>query len=316
MKRPCLLTLAELLTPVKRAHDKVDAITRAHVNIAQLAQSTADKTLSGIANEGLFVLLVSRFEVMLSDVLMSYLQEFPEKMEFKDSPFTTDQVVGATLAKELWEIKAESLVRTKMYQDVSTVMKYFLATLSINDCPLDQDQVDKLGELKQTRNLLLHADLIANTLYLEKAGLAARATRPGQKLSIDDTYLGDCLVTIKFFLVEIERRLTAKYASYTRLAALERLWNYMIANPKITPFDDYWYIDVSNDVIRPRRNHEAEQRMGSSERLFLALWRDSFNGATLSYSDERLSLTCLDPTSTAQLSVFLSAAKRMGVIAN
>ncbi|MBW3596022.1 MAG: hypothetical protein KY475_01965 [Planctomycetes bacterium] len=301
---------------MKRAHDKVDAITRAHVGIAKLAQSTFDKNLAGIANEGIFVLLVSTFEVMLSDVLICYLREFPNKMEFKDSPFATDQIVDATFSRELWEIKAESLVRSKMYQDVSAVLKYFLATLSINDCPFDQEQVDRLTELKQRRNLLIHANLVVNALYLEKAGPAARANQPGQRLSVDDGYLGGSLVTIKFFLVEIERRLAAKYASYTRLAALERLWNYMVANPKITPFADYWEIDVSGDVIRPRRNPEAEQRMGSSERLFLALWRDSLNGTSLSYSDEWLSMTCLDEESVAKVAVFLSAAKRIGVIAN
>lgn len=316
MTYPRLLTLKELLAPVKRAHDKVDEITRAQVDIAQFAQTTADKKLSGIANEGIFILLVSTFEVMLSDTLEYYLKEFPEKMEFKDSPFTTEQVVGATFAKELWEIKAQSLVQSKMYQDVTAVLKYFLTTLSINDCPFDQPQIDKLTELKQSRNLLLHADLVVNALYLEKAGPAARGKHRGQRLSIDNTYMGDCLVTLKYFLVEIERRLVAKYAPYTQLAALEKLWNYMVANPKMTPFAEFWEIDVPEDVIRPRNNPVAEQRMGSSERLFLALWRDSLNGIPLSLADGHLSMLCLDRRSVAKVAVFLFAAKRMGVIAN
>lgn len=316
MKCPCLLILAELLAPVKRAHDKVDVITRAQVEFAQFARSTADKTLGEISNEGIFVLLVSTFEVMLSDVLTCYLQEFPEKMEFKDSQFTKEQIVGATFAKDLWKIKAESLVRSTMFQDVSAVLKFFLTTLSINDGPLDQDMVNKLMELKQTRNLLTHANLVVNSTYLEKAGPAARSSQLGQRLSIDGVYLGDCLTTLKFFLVEIERRLTDKYSSFTRLAALERLWNFMMGNPKVTPFEDYWNIDRTEDVVRPRRNPEAEQRMGSAEQLFLALWRDSLNGTTLSFSGERLSMTCLTRTSVEKVSLFLAAAKRMGVIAN
>jgi hypothetical protein len=318
MTCPCLLTLTELLAPVKRAHDKVDAITRAQVDIAEFAQSTADKKLSGIANEGIFVLLVSTFEVMLSDVLICYLQEFPAKMEFKDkdSPFTKDQIVGATFAKELWKIKAESLVRSKMYEDIASVLKFFITTLSINDCPFDEKQLNYLTELKQTRNLLMHADLVVNSVYLEKAGPAARAQYPGRRLSIDDTYLGDCLVTLKFFILEIERRLAAKYASYTRLAALKRLWDYMVANPKITAFEDYWEIDVPEDVIRFRRNPDAEQRMGDTERLYLSLWRNVFNGRALSSSDERVSMNCLSPGSAATVGVFLVAAKRFGVLAN
>lgn len=313
---PCMLTLTELLAPVSRAHDKLDAIASAQIEIAAFSHSIANKSLAGIANEGLFALLVSTFEVMLSDVLIIYLQEFPAKMDFKNSPFTTEQVVGANFAKELWEIKAESLVRSKMYQDVSVVLKYFLETLSIGDCSFDQDQIDKLTELKQSRNLLIHGDLLVNAIYLEKAGPASRAKQIGQRIPVDGAYLGDCLVTIKFFIVEIQRRLVNKYSSYTRLAALKRLWTYMISNPNVTPFEDYWDIDALEDVIRPRRNLEAERRMGSAERLFLALWRDLFNGATLSYSDETMSMTCLDRKSTAKVAFFLSAAKRIGVMAN
>ena len=316
MKHPCILTLPELLAPLKRAHDKLDEITFAQIDFAEFARSSENKKLAAIANEGIFTLLVSTFEVMLSDTLEYYLKEFPEKMEFKDSPFTTEQVVGATFTKELWEIKAQSLVQSKMYQDVTNVLKYFLTTLSINDCPLNQPQIDKLIELKQSRNLLLHADLVVNALYLEKAGPAARGKRRGQRLSIDNTYIGDCLVTLKFFIVEIERRLVAKYIQYTQLAALESLWNYMVANPTITPFAEFWEIDVVEDVIRPRHNPEAEQRMGSSEKLFLALWRDSLNGIPLSSADGHLSMLCLDGRSVAKVAVFLFAAKRMGVIAN
>jgi hypothetical protein len=316
MKRPCLLTLPDLLAPVKRAHDKVDSITRAQVEISHFARSASDKTLSEIANEGIFVLLMSTFEVMLSDILVHYLQEFPEKMDFKATPFTTDQVLGATMATDLWRVKAESLVRSTMFQNMNAVVTYFLKTLSIDDCPLDHDQLDKLRELKESRNLLLHADLIVNAIYRNKAESAARSQKDGERIPIDDVYLGESLVTIKFFLLEFARRLSDKYSSYTRLAALKRLWNYMLADPRITPFEDYWHIDQDADVIRPRHNPEAEQRMGSSERLFLALWRDSLNGTTLSYSDERLSMTCLDRESVAKVGVFLSASRRFGVIAN
>ena len=66
MKYPCLLTLTDLLAPVKRAHDKLDKITFAQVDIAQFAQSTADKKLSAIANEGIFVLLVLKQAIILA----------------------------------------------------------------------------------------------------------------------------------------------------------------------------------------------------------------------------------------------------------
>lgn len=90
----------------------------------------------------------------------------------------------------------------------------------------------------------------------------------------------------------------------------------MVGNPQITPFADYWDIDTSQDVIRPRRNPEAEQRMGSGERLFPAFWRDSLNGTSLSFDDQRLSTTRLSSESVAKLSLFLSIARRMGAIAN
>ena len=316
MKPPCLLTLDRLLQPVNRAHHEVEKITRAHVTATEIAGNSDAPDFSEITNQGMFVLLVSRFEIMLSDILVYYLQQFPEKMEFRNSPFTTEQVVESTLTRDLLAIKSEKKVTSRMYGDTAEVLDFSLKTLSIDSPAMDATQVDYLVEIKQTRNLLLHNDLVVNETYKDKAGRFARSRKMGDQLRIDTAYVGDSLATIKYLVTNINERLSKKYAGYTRVAALKRLWDYMFHNPAFTPFEDYWDIDMDKDVIRLRENPEAEGRLSSSGRLFLALWRDSFNGVGLDYSGERMSMTRLDPYSREKVAVFLSAACDFGVLAN
>lgn len=43
-------------------------------------------------------------------------------------------------------------------------------------------------------------------------------------------------------------------------------------------FDDYWITNVEKDEITVLKHGEREERISSSERAFLAVWRTHFNG--------------------------------------
>jgi len=57
------------------------------------------------------------------------------------------------------------------------ILDYYFEVLSIKSIPNEDDLIYMIVEVKETRNLLLHNDLIVNRVYLEKAGKFKRSER-------------------------------------------------------------------------------------------------------------------------------------------
>lgn len=313
MKSPVFLTLTELLEPAKQAHARLQNIKLAHVKADEFGNAEEDSNFIAITNQGMFLLAVSSLEVMMQEVLRIILKSFPEKMSRTQVPM--NQVIQATHTSEVFDLKAEEVVRDQMYKDTTQVLKYFAETVGVSSDDFRADQIDYLVEIRQTRNLLLHNDLMVNDFYVSRSGKCCRANI-GDRLSLDSVYLGDTLVTVKYFIIEIEAMLTNKFGKYTRCAALRRLWDFMVHNPTITPFEEFWEVDETNDVIRMKDNEEYEKRMGSAERVFLQMWRNLFVGHGAPPYPDNFTLTCLDRWSRQKVALLLTVSQKFGVLAN
>ncbi len=313
MKMPNHFTLAELLQPVQQANARLDKVTLAHVKADTFGNAEEDSDFVAITNQGMFLLAVSSLEVMMQDVLRIILRSFPEKMARNDVSMT--KVIHSTLASELLDVKAEEVVRKTMYLNTEEVLDSFSKTIGISRGDFRTACIDDLIEIRQTRNLLLHNDLVVNEIYVSRSGKCCRGNI-GNRLSLDSVYLGDTLVTVKYFVTEVEAMLTKKFGKYTRCAALRRLWDFMMGNPAITPFDEFWEVDEVKDVIRMKENEAYEERMGSSERVFLQMWRDLCVGHGAPSYPREFSLTCLDSASRQKVALLLTVSQKFGVLAN
>lgn len=311
---PNTLVLKDLLAPVKLTHNQLDEIARAHVKAGGIANTEDDRSFLDITNQGMFVLALSSLEVMMQDVQSCVLRHFPEKMG--ESQLKVGQVIGTVLVSDVLQSRAEDYVRGLMYKDTKGVLENFAKVTGLDLSSFWQDQIDCLIEMKETRNILLHNGLKVNETYQRKAGVSCRGTYLGQQLSIDSVYLGDSLVTIKYFIGEIGEGLQKKYNSYTRVAALKRLWDFMVIRSEITPFEEYWDIDSDQDVIRMKENPEFESRMSSTERHFLAMWRNLFVGMGAPPYAREFSFTGFDSDSRRKVAILLETAQRFGVLAN
>jgi hypothetical protein len=85
-------------------------------------------------------------------------------------------IVLSGVDRELNELKYERLVDWFAYLD----------RLAKLDCPT-ADEVEKLGEIKASRDILVHNNGIANATYASKAGSRARFG-DGEKLEIPKQY--------------------------------------------------------------------------------------------------------------------------------
>ncbi|WP_094603392.1 hypothetical protein SPSIL_014280 [Sporomusa silvacetica DSM 10669] len=257
--RPILLTLKDLLKPISLAKKNIN-------------ETQKNDQLSEFVIQGVFVLLVSRFEIMITDILLYYLKWMPNKLEFKEAKFSKDEL----LSEILINLQIEKSVNSLSYKNLREVLDFFFHTLSINVSDKEK-YIDKLIEIKETRNLLLHNNLIVNRNYIEKAGILKRSDRLEDKLKLDKQYLIEAKMILESLIFDIEKSLIEKYSNYSKIVALKSLWNYLFTSP-IMNFEDYWIIDEASDSIIALKRYKYEDGLSGSERLFLGMWRAHFNG--------------------------------------
>lgn len=261
-ERPILLNLKGLISPISLAR-KMLGETREIMNTEQYSE---------IVVHGLFILIMSRFEVMITDILLYYLKWMPNKLDFREAKFSKNELLN----DELVQLQIEKSINSLSYKRIDEVLEEFFTILSI-DFTYKDLFLDRLIEMKETRNLLLHNNLVVNRVYLEKAGKLKRTTYLSSKLNLDKAYLINAINLLDDFISRIEDGIKVKYSNYTKIAALRRLWEYLFKSP-ILKFDDYWIIDEVSDSVMALKKCEYEDGLSSSERMFLGMWRAHFNG--------------------------------------
>jgi hypothetical protein len=267
MNPPRLLILRRLLEPSRRAQNALE-------EIKEKLPGTASES---IELRGFFVLMISAVETMLTDTYVYYLRSFPEAFDFKDARFSKDDILGANLALDLIEQQIEKNAISQAYESFPELLRTFTKTIGITAPPLDPDLIDRIVEVKETRNLLLHSNLQVNRRYVARAGRFRRTDCDSGKLPLAQEYVSEACENLTSLIKDLEVRMSAEYASYTRLAALRRLWEYLFSSP-IMPFDDFWVTNAEKDEVTALKESPWEKRLSSSEHAFLGIWRAHFNG--------------------------------------
>ena len=264
LKAPNLLTHPGLARPIRIAKGRLEELVKR-------AGSTPDKFVT----QGALIFGVASFETMLLDILRYLLQCFPEKLSFTDTKIRKEDALNLQPRAALLRSRIESTLIALAYKRLPDLLSKAAVYLGIEE--LDEALCDELTEVKETRNLLLHNDLEVNSLYLEKAGPKRRAERVGRTLKVDEAYLASALDSLARAVEHFEVEVSAKYAAYTRIAAIRRLWEWCFSSP-VMKFEDYWVVDESEDkVVRYTFQHESVG-LATSEEIMLGVWRTLFHG--------------------------------------
>jgi hypothetical protein len=262
---PKLLTIYELIFPINIALQSINK------NIEELKN---DKLGEG-AIQGLFVLGYSNFEVLLGDILNRYLSFFPEKLsKIKDNnksrkenseyQIHRDYLFSGKILNYFINKKLNNL----FYDNIESILKSFNSILE-TCIELPDDCYNKLIEIKETRNLLLHNALIVNEKYISKTKEYKRSKKVNEILTIDNQYSLNSLIIIKDVINEIQNQILLKYKKYTLLNLLDSLWEYTF-KPHIR-MSDYFTINQDEDI------YDGPIKVGnidlcSSEELFMQIW--------------------------------------------
>lgn len=260
MKRPILLQIKELINPIEQALERIENIRERKMN-----------NVDSIILEGLFVLGVASFENSMSDTLRIILREIPDKLDIKSEQISKEHLIDGNPLRHAIEIKVQNV----SYKSLPDILKYFTKITGINENVVDEEELNSLTEIKATRNLLLHNNLIENSFYIETAGPNKRNAQGGglqRRLVIDQDYLFESLVTMRTILQNFKTQLLEKYASYTRIKAIRSFFNYIFQTP-IMNFDHEFEVDTQRDTIGAIKTRNSRRDgLSSSERFYFDIW--------------------------------------------
>lgn len=197
--------------------------------------------LSDILLKGLFTYQVSKFEITLNEILKMFLNAFPEKIPEKSFRPTKEKVIENS--ESLISSVVDSYINELSYKNLHEYLKAFVDITGIDKNT--DDIIDKLIEMKETRNLLVHNDLKVNEIYIMKCKSYKRASDENINKSIDfdEKYIKECLnLCLDFIDSYLLTKLQMKYKDYTKIKAMKEIWDYLFNTP-ILKFDEFWEHD-------------------------------------------------------------------------
>lgn len=139
-----------------------------------------------------FQTFVSLFEDFVFDPLRLWLSAYPGSLSRKQVELgavlragDVAAVARVVIDKEINELK---------YERVSNWFEYLNRLVSVGSP--SADEVERLAEMKASRDILVHNQGVANPIYEQKAGRLARH-RSGERLELPEAYLRESSRLIK-----------------------------------------------------------------------------------------------------------------------
>jgi hypothetical protein len=209
-----------IICPSVRGKDK--SITR---NVNFIQDMIGDRIASREYIQSL-VFAVSLTEEYISDILVSVIRAYPEKLMI--SPRGSDTKERGSHSVDLRDIlrlgTLEELISEKAAQRVREAMyaqpkQYFMYIRSVLGFDFEELLIDKFIEIKATRDLYVHGDGIANEIYVKKTAKAARA-KVGEKVKVDGLYLRASIACMKRMFSTIYKGLMDKYGDSPKLRSI------------------------------------------------------------------------------------------------
>lgn len=179
--------------------------------------------------------LVSHLEAYLSDTTTEALAAFPEKLSA--SKLDVETLANATSVTALLRDLAERRVLSMAQQTFATGAPEMLAVFS-KRLALDADLLDAVNEVKCMRDLLVHANGVANDRYVLKAGTRARY-RKGDRVRLSDDYLRASRESIAALVLQFHESGPTVMSEYTEVRAFREMWE-ASALERVVPFDRAW----------------------------------------------------------------------------
>lgn len=162
---------------------RVNNVPTGHVTTEKELPGKIQRYVTEYLTAATFQQFVSLFEEFAFGLMRQWLLAYPQRLERKQIPIS---VVLA--AADLGSVKLAAVNRELNELSYKKVREWFsyLEDLVKLGCPT-ADEIDRLAEIKATRDVYVHNRGVAGATYVEKAGNKKRCDA-GQKLELPEQY--------------------------------------------------------------------------------------------------------------------------------
>lgn len=236
-----------------------------------------------LINKGLFLMMYSFFEESVREMMFMILLVFPEKLPKETCTIKRDQL--GIVAKDGLKI----IIETELYLIFMNGIRFQLENLlkvllnkeykkNLNDKNAISDKtkeaLQKINEISLYRNALIHKGGKVSIEIYEKAKMF-KFWSNGNEINFSPETINIFSTEFKNFFLYLEDEIKRTYRFYDSVSNIEKLrelWDDFFSASK---FENYWEIDINNDLIIGIKYPEYNC-MSSSEELFLSIWRHQY----------------------------------------
>lgn len=159
-------------------------------------------------NESVFQHFVALFEDFLFDLLRLWLTAYPGGIPNKDrKPVDLAMVIDAPDREAILQAVIDRELNALKYERPTAWFRYLNDRVKLGG-PTDE-QIERLAEIKASRDILAHNRGAVNQTYLDKARTRSRY-RLGQRLEIPEPYLHDTWMLVRGIVEDLATAAIAK----------------------------------------------------------------------------------------------------------
>lgn len=240
-----------------------------------------------LINKGLFLMLFSYFEESVRQLMFKVLLVRPDKLPKETCTITREQLELIALDGHKTIIDNELYLIFK--GGVRTQLEKLLKILLNKEYKNNRNDknaisaeakgaLHRLEEISLYRNALVHkGGKVGDDIY-EKAK-TFKFWSNGSEINFSPETINIFATEFKSFFFYLEDEIKKTYRFYDSVSNIEKLrelWNdYFSLKDSASKFENYWEIDIDNDLIIGIKCPEFNC-MSSSEELFLSIWRHQY----------------------------------------
>jgi len=158
----------------------------------------AQEYITGYLAEATFQHFVSLFEDFIGDFLRLWLNEFPESLSAKKLDF--DVVLQCSDKVDIVRSVVDKQVASLQYDRVPKWFDYIQGIVDLG-CPT-ADEIERVAEVKASRDVLVHNKGIANAIYVDKSMGRARLA-VGEKVDVPEHYHRESWQLVKKVITDV-----------------------------------------------------------------------------------------------------------------
>jgi len=170
--------------------EKVEGAAKGIVSLikSQVATQYLNRNQTEILYKTSFVMLISYFDYLISDIIWCYYKAFPGALSGKELSITLNDLKMCSDKDEAVDYILSKKVDSVLYGNLSNQLNFFSSELKIG---LNKRIVkwDIINEAVERRNLVVHNNGIVNRRYINNVKRLAKGIKEGDVLNADDRYL-------------------------------------------------------------------------------------------------------------------------------